>query len=192
MPECARWHANGLSEFSVAVNLSVVQFRDKNLVEFISGVLIKHNLAPSSLELEITEGLLLESSYAIKEQIERLQELGIKFSVDDFGTGYSNLGYLQNFNMNQLKIDQSFIQSLTTNEQQFAIVKAIIQLSKGLALETVAEGVENEASLCILKELDCKIGQGFYWSAALPAEEFIKYVAHFNPDLNKIDLTGMK
>lgn len=189
--QCADWYSRGMKDFSVAVNLSVVQFRDKTLVDFITRVLKKYNLNPASLELEITEGLLLDSNYDIKAQIEQLQELGVQFSVDDFGTGYSNLGYLQNFNMNQLKIDQSFIQALTSNEQQFAIVKAIIQLAQSLSLETVAEGVENEAILCILKELNCQVAQGYYWSPAIPSDDFINYVANFDSDLHNIDITKM-
>ena len=129
---------------------------------------------PGSLELELTESLLLQDSSAVSELLQRLRTLGVSLAIDDFGTGYSNLGYLKRFEVRRLKIDQSFIRRLPVDKHDEAIVRAIIQMANSLQLTTVAEGVESVEVLARLLDMGCTEGQGQHWSAALPAEEFLR------------------
>src|SRR5690606_37369671 len=116
--------------------------------------------SPSCLDLELTESILLQDP----EQLARLKALGVRLSIDDFGTGYSSLAYLQRFQVDKLKIDQSFIRGLDGNPQNRAIVTAIVQMARSLGLSTTAEGVEDEATRALLVELGCDQGQGFLFA----------------------------
>jgi diguanylate cyclase (GGDEF)-like protein len=160
----------------MAVNLSPIQFRQKDLEVAIHFALEQAGLPAALLELELTESMLLDDSPALTEKLANLKALGLSLSIDDFGTGYSNLGYLQRFEVERLKIDQSFVRRLSQNPQNQAIVQAIIQMSKSLGLGTVAEGIEDEAVLARLQELGCDIGQGFLWAKALAPEAFVAFV----------------
>ncbi|WJN57828.1 EAL domain-containing protein [Pseudomonas sp. SO81] len=162
------WQAAGLPRFAVAVNLSAVQFRRGNLEAMVHAALNRFGLAPACLELELTESILLQDS----AQLRRLKELGVKLSIDDFGTGYSSLSYLQRFQVDKLKIDQSFVRGLTGNAQDQAIVTAIVQMARSLGLHTTAEGIEDEATRALLAELGCDQGQGFLFARPLAATEF--------------------
>ena len=161
------WQAAGLPRFVVSVNLSAVQFRRGNLEVMVRAALNRFGLAPSCLELELTESILLQDS----AQLRRLKELGVKLSIDDFGTGYSSLSYLQRFQVDKLKIDQSFVCGLTGNAQDQAIVTAIVQMARSLGLHTTAEGIEDEATRALLAELGCDQGQGFLFARPLAATE---------------------
>jgi diguanylate cyclase (GGDEF)-like protein len=161
------WQSAGLPRLSVSVNLSAVQFRRGNLVEVVQGALSRFGLSPSCLDLELTESILLHDS----EQLARLKDLGVKLSIDDFGTGYSSLAYLQRFQVDKLKIDQSFVRGLTSNPQNQAIVTAIVQMARSLGLQTTAEGIEDEATRALLAELGCDQGQGFLFARPLEATE---------------------
>lgn len=167
---CAKQRRIGLKSLRVAVNLSVIQFKDGQLQKTVEAALHDAGLPPDALELELTESLLIDETDQIQKQLNGLSELGIIIAIDDFGTGYSNLGYLRNFNATKLKIDRSFITSLCVTERDEPLVKAIISMATSLGLETVAEGIEDEATLKKLIALGCDIGQGYYWSQALPED----------------------
>lgn len=156
------------------MNISPVQFKRGNLPNHVFRALQKFQLDPCMLELEITESLFVENAEHIKQQIYAMVDKGINFAIDDFGTGYSNLNYLSNFNASTLKIDMSFVRNMLANKQQQHIVNAIIQMSRAMNLENVAEGVETAEIAAELKAQGCAYGQGYYWAPPLPARDFIK------------------
>jgi diguanylate cyclase len=173
---CSRWQQQGYN-LTIAVNLSFVQFRDGKLEQQVQQALSAAALPAHSLELELTESLLIGEGDNIARQLTALHQLGIRFSIDDFGTGYSNLGYLRRFNASRLKIDKSFILSLCLSERDEPLVRAIIQMSKSLGLKTVAEGIEDSATAAQVALLGCDEGQGFYWARPLPETDFLGYVS---------------
>lgn len=168
---CAQQRQKGVSNLRVAVNLSVIQFKDGQLQNIVESALLDASLPPQALELELTESLLIDETEQIQKQLKSLSSLGITIAIDDFGTGYSNLGYLRNFNASTLKIDRSFITSLSATENDEPLVAAIINMAASLGLKTVAEGIEDEITLKKLMALGCNIGQGYYWSKPIPGEE---------------------
>ena len=176
---CARLRAQGFSHIRMAVNLSYVQFKSANLELLVQQALVAARLPASALELELTESLLISDIDIVQQQLNSLSKLGVTFAIDDFGTGYSNLGYLRSFNATTLKIDRSFIRSLCLSERDAPLVQAIISMAKSLGLKTVAEGIEDEATLQKLISLGCDDGQGFYWSAALPEQQLPALLGKF-------------
>jgi len=170
---CALWHAQGLDNLNIAINLSPVDFRKGNLPQIVLKALQAHRLSPHYLELEITESMIIDDVTHIQSQIQQLHSKGITFAIDDFGTGYSNLGYLKKFNVTTLKIDRCFVQNIHRSEHDLLIVKAIINMSRSLGISNVAEGVENEEASAVLVQLCCEYGQGYYWAKPLPAKAFI-------------------
>lgn len=168
---CAQMRQQGFSKLRVAVNLSVVQFKDGKLYNIVKAALDAAALPPEALELELTESLLVDDTDLIQKQLDALSQIGITIAIDDFGTGYSNLGYLRNFNATTLKIDRSFIGPLCTSEQDEPLVQAIISMAASLGLKTVAEGIEDADTLEKLIQLGCDIGQGYYWSKPVPIDE---------------------
>ena len=170
------WHDQGLGELVVSVNVSPMQLHRGGIEHDIVNALQTSGLPARALELELTESLLLQDSSKLSELLLRLRALGVGLAIDDFGTGYSNLGYLKRFEVGRLKIDQSFIRRLTADRHDEAIVRAIVQMAQNLQVTTIAEGVESAAVLARLVEMGCSEGQGLFWSAALPADEFAAYV----------------
>ncbi|MCF2949558.1 EAL domain-containing protein [Paraglaciecola aquimarina] len=168
---CARHRSLGHSRLRVAVNLSVMQFKDGQLQHIVEKALHEAQIPADALELELTESLLIDETEQIQKQLNSLSDLGVTIAIDDFGTGYSNLGYLRNFNASKLKIDRSFIIGLGTAVDDEPLVEAIINMAKSLGLETVAEGIENKATLHKLLSMGCSVGQGYYWSKPVPEEE---------------------
>jgi len=164
----------GFKPLRVAVNLSVRQFQQKNLVEMITRILNRTGMDPAYLELEITESVAMQNIDFTIETINRLREMGIRISLDDFGTGYSSLNYLKLLPINTLKIDKSFVHDMTENSDEEAIAKAVISLAHSLKVEVTAEGVETEAQLQLLKEYDCDNVQGYLFSEPLPFDELEK------------------
>src|SRR5258708_10702218 len=152
----------------IAVNLSPLQFRVGNLLSLVMDTLKEAGLAPTRLELEITETLMLEKSSQVLATLHALRSLGVRISMDDFGTGYSSLSYLRSFPFDKIKIDQSFVRDLGSNRDAQAIVRSIISLGKGLGVTITAEGVETEAELSCLRAEGCHDGQGFLFSRARP------------------------
>jgi diguanylate cyclase (GGDEF)-like protein/PAS domain S-box-containing protein len=157
----------------VAVNLSPLQFRAGNLLSVVMEALKQSGLPAKRLELEITETLLLEKSGQVLATLHALRALGVRISMDDFGTGYSSLSYLRSFPFDKIKIDQSFVRGLGTNNDAQAIVRAIISLGVGLGVTITAEGVETEAELACLRSEGCHEGQGFLFSHARPDAEIV-------------------
>ncbi|MCX7195563.1 MAG: GGDEF domain-containing phosphodiesterase, partial [Proteobacteria bacterium] len=171
------WRKQGLMKITMAVNLSAVQFRQKNLGEIIKDVLQQSGLAPSGLELEITEGVVMQDAEAAILLLEDMKAMGLKLSVDDFGTGYSSLSYLKRFPIDKFKIDQSFVRDLATDTNDAVIVSTIISMAHSLKLKVIAEGVETAEQLAFLKQQGCDEIQGYYFSKPVCAEEFTKLLS---------------
>ncbi len=169
------WKAAHQRDYTMAVNLSPRQFRDKELISFIMKSLIDASIKPDSLEFEITEGVLMIGNSYIDDALNELHKLGVKLSMDDFGKGYSSLSYLRKYSFDILKIDQSFINGMTLNKEDFNLVKATIAMAHSLDLLVVAEGVEMRKQLTLLDELGCDLVQGYYFSRAIPAKELIAF-----------------
>ena len=170
--QAQRWRAAGWTDLTISVNVSPVQFRRGSVETSVAQALADSGLPSANLELELTESLLIQDSLSLAESLASLRRLGVRFAIDDFGTGYSNLAYLKRFEVERLKIDQTFVRRLTDDAQDQAIVRAIVQMASSLNLFTVAEGVEDAATLALLGDLGCQQGQGFHWSPAVPAGEF--------------------
>ncbi len=145
----------------IAVNLSPAQFRDQSLVDFIRDVLARTGLAPSRLDLEVTEGLLLENGEDVVNTMNALRGMGIRMVLDDFGTAHSNLSYLRGFPFDVVKIDRSFLRALSTDRQARALVEAILAMARALGLDVVGEGVETQEQLALLCHLECRWVQGY-------------------------------
>lgn len=165
------WQQAGWEGFSIAVNVSSIQFKRGNIDSLVFNALTSTQLAPSFLELEITESLLIDDSERIAKTLSNLRAEGVHFSIDDFGTGYSNLGYLKKFEVEALKIDQSFVRKINDHLGDEAIVKAIIQMAASLGLKTIAEGVEDAQTVELLRSLGCTLGQGYHWAQPMPAAD---------------------
>jgi diguanylate cyclase (GGDEF)-like protein/PAS domain S-box-containing protein len=155
----------------MSVNLSARQVAQRDLPEFVAGVLRATGLQPRSLSLEITESVLLEESETLTDTLRALRGLGVRLMLDDFGTGYSSLGYLKRLQLDALKIDRSFVDGLGTSQQETAIVHAVVGMARALSLGVVAEGVETEAQLAELRRLRCDSAQGYLFARPLPADE---------------------
>lgn len=152
---------------SVAINVSALQLRDENFIYRLKTVLKKHRMNPSLIEIEITESLFIEGGEEILKTLNELKEMGISIALDDFGTGYSSLNYLRILPINRIKIDQSFVQKMENDTRVQAIVQSVIDLSHNLGFEVVAEGVETQTQLDILKAMNADVIQGFYYSKPL-------------------------
>ena len=170
--DAARWQAAGKG-LRVAVNLSPMQFKDPNLVKTVFEILGQTGLAPELLELEVTEGAVMEDSGATLITLEALSVGGVQIALDDFGTGYSSMNYLKRMPLNNLKVDQSFVQGLPHDRENHAIVRAILSLAKNLGFSVTAEGVETLEQAEALKSLSCNTLQGFYFSRPVPAADIV-------------------
>ena len=166
------WHEAGLGKLRVAVNLSARQFGAANLVADIGSVLAETGLAPSCLEIELTESLFMSDVTQAVELLHAVKALGVTLSLDDFGTGYSSLSYLSRFPIDVLKVDRSFIAAITRDSNDASIVASIITLAHNLKLSVIAEGVETQEQLDYLRRHGCDHMQGYFFSPALPAAEF--------------------
>jgi diguanylate cyclase (GGDEF)-like protein/PAS domain S-box-containing protein len=167
--DAAQWP----DEVRVAVNLSPLQFRVGNLLTQVMEILKETGLAPTRLELEITETLVLEKSSDVLATLHALRSAGVRISMDDFGTGYSSLSYLRSFPFDKIKIDRAFVRDLDADRDAQAIVRAIVSLGKGLGVTITAEGVETQSEFSCLRTEGCDEGQGFLFSRARPNAEII-------------------
>ncbi|WP_430459662.1 putative bifunctional diguanylate cyclase/phosphodiesterase [Thalassolituus sp. LLYu03] len=170
--QLAIWQSNGAEPFVLAVNITQPTFIAGGLVNRVQSLLSQYRIDPTWLELEITEGALLEPTPQVLATIDGLKALGITLAVDDFGTGYSSLAYLQRFRLDRLKIDRRFVSSVDEEEEGRVITSTIIRMARGLGLDVVAEGVETDGQLAYLRQHGCEICQGFYFSRPLPEGEF--------------------
>jgi len=164
------WRAAGLDALTVSVNVSARQFEEKRLVERIAGALRDSGLPPSSLDLEVTESLLMRDLNQAIERMRELKEMGVTLSIDDFGTGYSSLSALKSFPISTLKIDKSFVRDLASSSDDQAIALAVISLGHRLNLRVIAEGVETDEQRDFLRANDCDEMQGYLFSPPVPAE----------------------
>jgi len=171
------WQQAGLAPIQVSVNLSPRQFRQKNLLDRIVGILGESALEARYLELEITESTVMHRADEVIVTLARLDEIGVRLSIDDFGTGYSSLSYLKRFPVHKLKVDQSFVRDITTDADDAAIVRAIIAMAHSLDLLVIAEGVETPEQLSFLGKLHCNEYQGYLFSKPVPASEFADMLA---------------
>lgn len=165
------WDDMGLPKISVAVNLSAIQFQQEDLAGSIEKILNESGVSPDRLELELTESVVMQDARKADNILSRLSRIGIKLAIDDFGTGYSSLSYLKRFDVDRLKIDQSFVRDMTNNYDDAEIARAIINLGHTLGLEIVSEGVETKEQLELLKQQGCDVIQGYLISRPIPAAE---------------------
>lgn len=175
--QLSRWADKGLPAVRVAVNLSAQQFGQEHLVDLVEEVLTEYNIHPTWLELEITESVAMENVDYTVQQLKRLRDLGVQATIDDFGTGHSSLGYLRRLPISRLKIDRSFVQDITTSQDDATITRAIVTLAHALRLKVVAEGVETEGQSQQLGSYGCDEVQGFFFSRPKPPDEVEKWLA---------------
>ena len=168
------WQEAGLPDLKMSVNLSCQQFQQKDLVPMVGQILQETRLKPSFLELEITETTIINDVDLARKAMQDLQQIGIYLSMDDFGTGYSSLSYLKDFPFDSLKIDRSFVRGLGDDPRDIAILSAVISLGQGLNLKIVAEGVETQEQLNLLRTLKCENMQGYFFSRPLKVEDATK------------------
>ena len=175
----AKWQAAGLSNVTLSINLSARQFHQHNLIQSIEKALSKKQISAKNIIFEITESLMMEDIETTLSTLQKIKALGCSLSMDDFGTGYSSLSYLKRFPIDELKIDKSFIQGLPTDADDAVIVSAIIAVAKALNIKVLAEGVETQDQLNILKTLKCGYVQGYFYAKPMPSDEFLNYYHNF-------------
>jgi diguanylate cyclase (GGDEF)-like protein len=168
------WVDAGLPATTMAVNVSAMEFRDENFLESLFAILSETGLDPKSLELEMTESVLMKRAESTASILQALRERGVQVAVDDFGTGYSSLSYLRKFPVDALKIDQSFVRQISTDGDDTPIVTAVIGMARSLKLRVVAEGVETLEEVAFLRAHQCDEAQGFYFSRPVLAQQFAK------------------
>lgn len=168
------WCSSGKPILRMAVNLSLRQFQQRQLIKQIVRVLDETSMDPTLLELELTESILMQNADNTIKTLHSIKDMGIQLAVDDFGTGYSSLSYLKRFPIDVLKIDKSFIHDIPTNQEDMAITRAIVAMARSLRLSVIAEGVENKSQLIFLKSLKCDEVQGFLIAPPLPEHEFLE------------------
>jgi diguanylate cyclase (GGDEF)-like protein len=172
------WREQGYPPVRIAANLSARQIKDGRLAQFIRGLLDENNLSDWTLELELTESMMLDNEKAAMQFIGEMRALGVALSIDDFGTGYSSLGHLKKLPLDKLKIDRSFVRDIAVDEDDAAIVRAIISMAHGLGLTVIAEGVETEEQMVFLSRLGCDEVQGFFFAKPMPAAEAAKFIEY--------------
>jgi EAL domain-containing protein (putative c-di-GMP-specific phosphodiesterase class I) len=168
------WEQKGLSVVPVSVNLSLVQFKQKDLLAQVKRILTNADLKPDLITLEITESAFMQDVGSTISVLKEFKELGFCLSIDDFGTGYSSLSYLKKFAVDILKIDISFIRDIATDPDTATIITAIIAMAHSLNIKTIAEGVETEEQWKLLRNLRCDIIQGYYFHRPLPSMDVEK------------------
>lgn len=169
------WQSLGIAPFKLSVNLSLRQLKDPNLVPTIHSILNETQINPHCLELEITESFMVSDISSAIATLNELRALGIRIAIDDFGTGYSSLSSLKNLPIQTLKIDKSFLDDLLVINKNQVILQSIIELGHRLKLQIIAEGIENEGQLKILKAMNCDCGQGYFLSRPLHLEALTDY-----------------
>jgi EAL domain-containing protein (putative c-di-GMP-specific phosphodiesterase class I) len=176
------WMDAGLPLTTMAVNISAMEFRDEDFLEGVFKILEQTGLDPRSLELELTESVLMKRAESTQSILKALRASGVQLAVDDFGTGYSSLSYLRKFPIDALKIDQSFIRQITTAPDETTIVTAVISMGRSLKLRVIAEGVESQEELAFLQAHQCDEAQGYYFSRPVMAAQFAVLLANGIPE----------
>jgi diguanylate cyclase (GGDEF)-like protein/PAS domain S-box-containing protein len=170
--QCRAWRDAGFNALTMSVNLSALQFRQHNLLQQVKGLLDKYELPPGVLDLELTEGILMQGVERTLATLHELSAMGVILSLDDFGTGYSSLSYLKRFPIQQLKIDQSFVRDVISDASDATMVRTIILMAHSLKLDVIAEGVETQEQAKFLMQSGCERAQGYHFRRPVTAEEF--------------------
>jgi diguanylate cyclase (GGDEF)-like protein/PAS domain S-box-containing protein len=170
--QCRAWRDAGFNTLTMSVNLSALQFRQHNLLQQVKGLLDKYELPPGVLDLELTEGILMQGVERALATLHELSAMGVILSLDDFGTGYSSLSYLKRFPIQQLKIDQSFVRDVISDASDATMVRTIILMAHSLKLDVIAEGVETQEQAEFLMQSGCERAQGYHFRRPVTAEEF--------------------
>ena len=181
------WHDEGV-RMTVAVNLSMVNLLDLDLVDTVDRLLTAHRVPPEALILEITEGTFANDSSRSRKTVYALRRLGVRISLDDYGTGWSSLARLQDLSVDELKLDRIFVSRLAEDPRSIAIVRSTVALAHSLGADLVAEGVEDEATLQALRRYGCNITQGYVHTPPLPGDELLKWIARCTPAIPEGDL----
>jgi len=171
-----RWKAKGLPVVPVAINVSARQFQQPDFYRRVTDTLSRHAVDPTLIEIELTEGLLMEDTASVQRSLQQLKDIGVRISIDDFGTGHSCLNYLRRFPIDVLKIDKSFVHDVDHTEDSAIIIDAIISLARSLQLDTVAEGVETREQLNFLVDRGCQVAQGFLFGQPMQAREVLPFL----------------
>ncbi|WP_291321194.1 EAL domain-containing protein [Desulfonatronospira sp.] len=169
-----KWRQMGL-DFTMNINLSGVQFKDKNLLNFLENTILRNSINPWNINLELTESVVMDDAEDSITTLNKIKGLGLKLSIDDFGTGYSSLNYLQKFPIDNLKIDRSFINTMESQSGQ-ALVRAILAMTQSLGIKAVAEGIETKEQMQMLQSFNCYFGQGYYFSKPLDVKNAEQYI----------------
>lgn len=172
LQQVQQWQQNNKHLQRIAINVSSAQLNGQGFPQLVKYKLEQYELLPEQLDLEITESLLMDHLHEDNSELYELQQKGLEISLDDFGTGYSSLAYIKHLNVDRIKIDRSFIRDLDYNAESYSIVAAIITMGKSLGLKVLAEGIETEHQLSLLRELGCDEGQGYLFSRPVTADEF--------------------
>ncbi len=174
LKQTAVWQKTFDPDFLIAVNLSPRQFRDPKLVDSIEHALNLSSVSAESLELEITEGVLMSGHSYVDDVLTAINNLGITISMDNFGTGYSSLSYLRKYPFDILKIDRSFIRDIGIDERDRELISAVVAMAHGLNIKVIAEGVETEEQMAYLVKINCDISQGYFYNKPVSAADFVK------------------
>ena len=169
------WHEAGLKDQKVSINLAPRQFKEQDLPALFAQAIAENNIDASALSIEITERTLIDNVGEVEATLKKLRSMGMRVMLDDFGTGYASLAYLKEFPVDLVKIDRAFVAGIPDNNEDSAIVDAIAGLTRGLKLQLLAEGVENDRQLDVLKSIGCQFAQGYYWSKPLPGDEYEQF-----------------
>jgi EAL domain-containing protein (putative c-di-GMP-specific phosphodiesterase class I) len=180
------WLDAGLPVTTMAANVSAVELWNENFLPGLFAILSETGLDPRSLELELTESVLMKRAESTAVTLRTLRGKGVQIAIDDFGTGYSSLSYLRKFPIDALKIDQSFVREITTGPDEATMVTAVISMARSLKLRVVAEGVETREQLAFLQDHQCDEAQGYYFSRPVPPEEFARLLATGIPKTNRV------
>lgn len=178
--QAKEWVDAGISVVTIAVNISALEFRHQHFIQHVREVLQETGLEPQLLQLELTESVLMRNVESSTTILQALKEMGIQLAVDDFGTGYSSLSYLNQFPIDVLKIDQSFVRDISANKSNGVIVSAVISMGASLKQKVIAEGIETQEQLAFLKAQDCSEGQGYFFGWPVPSKDFAKILINKN------------
>ena len=164
-----------MNDQHVSINLAPSQFKEQDLVAIFTQAIAENNIDASSLSVEVTERTLIDNVGEVEATLKKLRAMGMQVMLDDFGTGYASLAFLKDFPVDVVKIDRAFVTGIPDNREDSAVVDAIAGLTRGLKLRLLAEGVENDRQLDVLKSIGCQYGQGYYWSKPLPGDEYEQF-----------------
>lgn len=174
--DIADWKARGITLKQISINISRIELYQPDVFEYIGNILDIYQINPNSIQLEITETVALDEYKFIGEVSRKINDMGISMAIDDFGSGYSSLGCLQNFKVDVLKLDRSFLENIDKSDKGINILRGMIELSNELGLDTVCEGIETRVQLEMLKAMNCKYGQGYLYAKPMPKIEYEKFL----------------